>query len=220
MVPAAVEPAGLHIPDRIPVAVGIPLVRNRLIDEAADRIGIEEQRVATVVEGVDQEAEQVVVQHVERVAAQLGRHPFFRRRRIPAAARDVQVLLVEHHPGVRPLGGAGALVRKLLNEVRNRRDRLVDRLVQLPVDLQRRGEPDGAHGRLPAFPGDHRRRNGRRRTVDGNRGRGGLGGLRRRSAGRGRRRLGRNDDRIGQGSGPLPAPPSAPGQRGHGKPWW
>ena len=165
--PAAVEAAGPDVPHRVPVAVRVALVGDLLIDEAAQRVGVEEQRVAPVVEGVDQEAEQVVVQHVERVAAHLGGHPLARRCAVPAAAGHVEVLVVEQHPGVGALGGWRPLVRELLDEAGDRGDQRVDRLVELSVHAEPRGQPDGADGRLPALAGDHVRGNRRRRAVDG-----------------------------------------------------
>ena len=165
--PAAVEAGGPDVPHRVPVAVRIALVGDLEIRETAQRVGVEEQRVAPVVEGVDEEAEQVVVQQVERVAAHLGGHPLARWRAVPAAARDVEVLVVEHHPGVRALGGRCAIVRELLNEAGDRCDLRVDRLVEPPVHADSGGQPDGADGRLASLAGDHFRRNRRRRTVDG-----------------------------------------------------
>ena len=165
--PAAVEAVRLDVPHRVPVAVRIPLVGDLLIDESAERVRVEEERVAPVVERVDQEAEQVVVQHVAGVALHVGRRPFARRGAVPAAAGHVEVLLVEHHPGIGPLRRRRALVGELLDEVGDRRDVAVDRLVEPSVDAEPGRQPDGAHRRPTAVAGHHRRRNRRRRVVDG-----------------------------------------------------
>ncbi len=203
--PAAVEAPRLHVPHRVPVAVGVALVGDGLVDEAAGGVGVEEQGVAPVVERVDEEAEQVVVQHVERVAAHLGRRPLARRRAVPAAARDVEVLVVEHHPRLGALGGGRALVGQLLDEVGHRRHGLVDRLVEPPVDAQRGQQRDGAHGGLAAVAGDHRGRRRRGRAVDDDArlDRGELGRLARGGLGRGR---GREAEGRGQEGRRNPSP--------------
>ena len=58
---------------------------------------------------------------------------------------DVEVVVVEEDPRLGLLGGRLALLRFLLDEVRDRRDRRVDALVEPPVDAERRVEAHRPH---------------------------------------------------------------------------
>ena len=59
--PAAVEAAGPHVPHRVPVGVRVALVRELLVGAPAERVGVEHEAVAAVVERVEERAEVVVL---------------------------------------------------------------------------------------------------------------------------------------------------------------
>ena len=86
------------------------------------------------------------------------------------ARSDVDVIAVEGHPHLGLFGRRLATCRLHLDEIRHRRNRGVDRLVETAVDLERRGEAHGAH-RDPARPvaGDDCWRERRRRPLEGKR---------------------------------------------------
>ena len=87
-------------------------------------------------------------------------------------ARDVEVLAVEEDPDLGALGRRLALARLLLDEVADRPDRAVERLVEDAVDAQRRVDADGADGDAAVgIARHHRRRDGRGRAVEGDGGR-------------------------------------------------
>ena len=165
--PAAVEAAGAHVPDRIPVGVRVPLVGDLPIAEPADGVDPEGEAVPAVVEGVEHDDEPVVVDELERVALHLVGDPRRLGDRLVNAGRRVDRLVVEEDPGVGRLRGRGPFVGRLLNEAPERLDAGVDRLVEHAVQPQGRIEADGAH-RRPAggVAGDGGRRDRGGRTVD------------------------------------------------------
>jgi hypothetical protein len=58
--PAPLEPAGLDFPHGIPVAVPLTLVRDLAILSSTNRIGGEQHSIAPVVEGTEDEADEIV----------------------------------------------------------------------------------------------------------------------------------------------------------------
>ena len=165
--PAAVEAAGPHVPDRIPVGVGVALVGELLVRPCAERIGVEVEAVAAVVEGVEEDSEGVVLAKLVRVAPHLVGDPLALGRRIPDARRDVHVLVIEEDPRLGPLGRRRARVRHQLDEAADGRDRPVDGLVEHAVELDGLVQPDRTD-RHPALlvAVHHSRRDGRRRAID------------------------------------------------------
>ena len=163
--PAALEPAGADVPHRVPVAVGIALVRDPEVADRPQRVGcVEGDPVAPVVEGVERDPERVVLAKLGGVAPHLVRHPLAGRRRVPDPPPDVDVRLVEQDSTPRSSRSPGAFHRHLLNEVGDRGHRAVHRLVEPAVEAEAGGEADRAD-RRPALriPRDHRRRAGRGR---------------------------------------------------------
>ena len=70
------------------------------VEHAADRRDVEQEPVAPVVERVEQDAEVVVLPQVRAVAAHVVGDDALRMR-VPAPARDVDVLVVEEDPRLR-----------------------------------------------------------------------------------------------------------------------
>ena len=162
--PAAVEPSGPRVPDRVPVAVdAASLVRHLEVGETANRVDQECDAVAPVVEGVQQHRERIVLPQLNHVAAHLVRHPFIRRRGVVAACRDIDVLVVEQHPGFRPLAARLTFIRQLLDEVGDEPDVLEHRLVKLPVKADRLVHAGGPHRRAAVRVARHHRRGDRLR---------------------------------------------------------
>ena len=182
--PAALEAARARIPDRIPVVVGVALVGDLVVEEAADGRDHEREAVAPVVEGVDADAEIVVVDDLERVALHLVGDPLRLGHPGPQPRRHVDVFVVEEHPRLGALRGGRALDRELLHEAFDGRDGLVDAVVEHTVHPQGCVEPDCTDGGAPRFvAGDDVRADGRRRSVDyhgGSRGHGAEAGRLRR----------------------------------------
>ena len=202
--PAAVEAAGAHVPDGIPVGVGVPLVGDLLIAEPPDGIDAEGEAVPVVVEGVEDDDEPVVVDELERVPLHLVGDPRRLGNRLVDAGPHVDRLVVEEDPGVGRLRGRGPLVGRLLDEIAERLDGGVDRLVEHAVQLQGRVEADGAHRRPPVgVAGDGGRRDRGGGTVDaGRRVLRRRGPLRRgRRPGRGRQGEDEQHERGGEPSG-------------------
>ena len=197
--PAALEAPRAHVPHRVPVSIGIALVGDGEVSERAERVGVEGDPVAAVVERVEGDPERVVLAELGRVALHLVCHPRRRRGRVPHAGGDVDVRRVEQNPGFRSLAGRRPLVRLLLDEVVEGGDSPVRRFVEDAVQTNAGDQPDGADGG-PSLrvPGDDR--GGRRwhRAVGhpgrgGSSRRGGYGGRRLTRIGRARlkpRRLG------------------------------
>ena len=165
--PAAVEPSGPHIPDRVPVAVGIAFVGELLVGARPERVGVEVEPVAAVVERVEEGGERVVLAQLARVAPHLVGDPFALGRRIPHPGRDIYVRVVEHDPGLGLLGRSRPFHRHLLNEVADRGHLLIDRFVERAVDPNPRRQLDSPDRRAPRrVPVHDRGRDRRRRTVD------------------------------------------------------
>ena len=109
--PAVFEPGRPRVPDRGPVAVHVPLIHDEAVEEAADRVQVEEEGVPPVVEGVQDEAEVLVVVDAEVIAPHFGgEHPV--RLGVPAAAGDVEGVIVVEDPDLRPLGSGLAFERQ------------------------------------------------------------------------------------------------------------
>ena len=89
----------------------------------------------------------VALPHVRTIAAHLvGDH--LARLALPAAKRDVDIVVVERKPHFGLLGCRRALLRLLLNEVRNRGHAGVEGLVEETVNAKRRRHANGANGRV------------------------------------------------------------------------
>ena len=165
--PPAVEASRPHVPHRVPVAVGIPLVGDGEVAQRAQRVGVEADAVAPIAERVEDHPETVVVAELGRVAPHLVGHPLGRRRRVPHARADVDALRVERDPGLRALRGGRALVGHELNEVGDGPHAAVQRLVEQPVEPQAGCQLDGADGHAAlSVADDHLRRARPRRTAD------------------------------------------------------
>ena len=165
--PAAVEAAGPHVPDRVPVAVRIALVRELLVGAGTERIRIEVEAVAAVVEGVEEDGESVVLAELVGVAAHLVGDPLALGRGVPDPRGDVDVRLVEQDPRLGPLGRGRADVGHLLDEAGDGRHRRVDRLVEDAVEPDGFVETNRPHRRAPLLVACHHGRgDGRGRAVD------------------------------------------------------
>ena len=165
--PAAGEAAGADVPHRVPVAVGLTLVDDRVVGERAERAGVEHEAAAPVVEGVEADADVVVLPQRGAVAPVLVGDPLLGRRRVVDPRADVDVLVVEHQPHVGALAGRLPGGRHRLDEIAERRVLGVDGLVERAVDVERGRQPDGPHRGLAALvAGDGRGGDRGRRTVD------------------------------------------------------
>ena len=141
--PAALHHPALHPPDGVPVAVRVPLVGHLGVVEGAERVGLEQEAVPAVVEGVEDDLEAVVPPDPHVVPAHFARH---QRTRVLQIGGDVEVLRVVEHPDPGGLGRRGALVRLLLQETARRRHLFIDGIVEDAVHRDRLGEPEGAEG--------------------------------------------------------------------------
>ena len=156
--PAAVEAAGPHVPHRVPVGVRVALVRELLVGAPAERVGVEHEAVAAVVERVEERAEVVVLAELGGVAAHLVRNPLAPGRRVPHPGGDVDIRVVEHDPRLGRLGRGRAGVGNVLDEVGDRRHRLVDRLVEDAVEADALLETDRPYRGPPLLVTRHHRR--------------------------------------------------------------
>ena len=160
--PAALEPPGPRVPDRVPVEVR-GLVHDGIVDARAERVRVKDEPVPVVVECVERQPERVVLLHLERVAPVVVRDPFTLRRRVPALRRQVDVVGVVHHPDFGFLRRRFPLVWHLLDKIRERRHGLEDGFVEASVELKRLCKSSGADHCVPRrVPAHHV---GRRRTV-------------------------------------------------------
>ena len=147
--PALLEAAGLDVPDAVPRRV-LQVVGHRHVAQRAERIGLEQVAVAAIVERVDDEREVLVAEDVAVVAAQLVGDLAFGMA-VPAARRDIEVVVVEEDPRLGLLGGGLALLWFLLDEVGQRRDerRPARRAGRRRPAAPRAGPPAPSHRRAP-----------------------------------------------------------------------
>ena len=139
--PAVGRAACARVPHRVPVVVVLALARHFLVANGAERVGLEEPAAAAVVEGVEADRQVLIVEDGLAVAPHLAHHHPLGMR-VETARRDVQVVLVEHHPRFGALGRGLALVRLLLDELGGRNVVTVHRLVERTIELDRFTEPD------------------------------------------------------------------------------
>ena len=165
--PAAVETPGAHVPHRIPVDVRNALVYVLRVGPRAERVRVEVEAVAAIVERVEQHREGIVLAELARVAPHLVRHPLALGRRIPHARRHIHVVFVEEDPRLGPFGGRRARVGHQLNEARDRRNRPVHCFIEHAVEVDGAVEPCRAD-RHPALlvAVHHRRWNRSAWTID------------------------------------------------------
>ena len=147
--PALVVHRGLDVPDRVPIIIiRHPLVADALVAKRPERIGLEEEPVAAVVERIEHDSEVLVLENIPMVAAHLVYdHPL--GMAVPATRGDVDVLIVEKHPRFRFFGCRRPLVRLLLDEVADGRNARIGRVVELPIENDRFRDP-GCAQRHPA----------------------------------------------------------------------
>ena len=86
----------------------------------------------------------LVVAEAAGVAPQFVDDPLVRRSSVIAAAGDVDVLVIVHHPDVAALGRGLTEVGRDLDQSAERRFALIDILVEHAVELERRRELDRA----------------------------------------------------------------------------
>ena len=133
--PAAVEAAGLRRPTPDSSRCSARLRRRPSSRRAAERVGVEHEPAAAIVEGVEDDAEVIVLPQLVGVAAQLVGDPLLGRRRVPAPRGDVDVVVVEHHPDVGLLGRRLAVARRDLQQAAEAGELLVDLFVEAAVEL-------------------------------------------------------------------------------------
>jgi hypothetical protein len=110
------------------------------------------------VKGVQDDAEIVVLADVPPVAAHVVGDDA-RRLTVAAPGGDVEVLVVEQNPHEGRLRRELPLLRILLDEIGDCRQRAIDRLVEYRVDMRRFGDPHRAHGDAAFLvPHFHRRK--------------------------------------------------------------
>ena len=148
--PALLETAGSDIPHGVPVHVRRPLVGDGRIEQAAERVRHEVERVAPVVEGVQHDREGFVAEKPAGVALHLVRDDPIGVG-APAPRGHIQGVAVEHHPNFGLVGGGRALVRFLLDEIGDRLDVAIDAFVQLAIELERGVETGRAHRHPPLW---------------------------------------------------------------------
>ena len=164
--PAVGQPPGPHPPDSVPVGVRVPLVGDLGVVERARRVGVKQDAVPTVVEGVEDDRETVTPADVAVVATHLVCPQQFRVFLFQVGG-DVEAVGVVEHPDAGRFGDRGPLVGLLLHEPFGGRHLVVDGIVEHPVHGERFGESEGAD-RDPAIgvPADRLVRRGRRRAED------------------------------------------------------
>ena len=165
--PPPLEAPGLHLPDRVPVAIPLPLVRHLSVLSCAQSIHDKVERVAAILKGVEAHRHDVVpLPHVRTVAAHIVGDESIRFT-LPAAERDVDIVLVECHPHFGLLSRRLTLLRLLLNEVRNRRYGAVERLIEGAVNPDGCRRSDRANGGTAGHvAGDDGRRDWWCRSVE------------------------------------------------------
>jgi hypothetical protein len=130
------------MPDGVPVAVGILLVRHLGVPKRPERIRLEQEPVSPVVEGIEDDGEILVIEDPAIVPPHLVRdHPL--GLGVPEACREIDVGVVEEHPDFGSLRLGHPLARLLLDKARDRGDVQIEALLESPVDLDRLLQPDG-----------------------------------------------------------------------------
>ena len=96
---------------------------------------VKKDTVAPVVERIDHEAQAFVLGHAAGIPSHfVDDHSL--RMALPAATRDVDVVVVEQNPDLRLLGRRRAFEGFTLDEVRCREHVAVDRFIELAVESQ------------------------------------------------------------------------------------
>ena len=148
-----------EIPDRVAVTVPVAFVGVLAVRASADRVEIEIDAVAPVVERVEREPEAFVLADAAAVAAHLVHdHPV--GLALERAQRNVDVVAVERDPDLGPLGGGLAGSGLRLDEIGNRRRRAcrAPRRAARPRGAAPSGRPHG--------PWSARSRRARRSPAD------------------------------------------------------
>ena len=134
--PAFGETGRFDVPHRVPVRVDVALASNLSVVQRAERIGVEQKAVATIVERVENDGEIVVVKNAASVASQLVGHDLLGVG-VPVARRHVDVLVIEEDPDFGFLSRRLALVRLLLDESADGWDAAVDVLLEPSIQGDR-----------------------------------------------------------------------------------
>ena len=140
--PAAFEPGRLCLPNPVPVEVR-PVVGARTVAKTAGRRHRKQRPRAAIKERVEQDGDMVLRRHVGAVAAHVVGDDALGVL-VPAAAGEIDVPVVEHHPHLGAFGNGRAGLRLLLNEVGKGGDSGVNLLVQPAVEQNRLGDARGA----------------------------------------------------------------------------
>ena len=157
--PAAIEASGLGLPHGIPIAAVLPIVHHRPVGSAAERVHRERERGAPVVEGVEDERDEIVaLPAAGAVAPHLGGDQRVHVG-VPHLERHIDMVLVKGDPCFGAFGGRLAAVGLDLDEIRDRTDVAIERLVECAVDAQRLADPHRTQGRATlSVAGDDLRR--------------------------------------------------------------
>src|SRR5439155_11336425 len=144
--PALLETSNLHVPDRIPIGVVLAVVGNLAVASAAKRVDREEGAVSPVVERVEDKADVVIAREDGGVVAtHLGGHQPLGVA-FPAPEGDIHLITVKEEPDLRFLGGRGAFLRILLDEIRHRWNARVNFFIEHSIELKRGGETHSTNG--------------------------------------------------------------------------
>jgi hypothetical protein len=142
--PAALEAPGLHPPYRVPVAEILPFVDHLPVHASTQRVDDEDDRVAAVVEGVEDERHDVIARPLHgAVAAHLGGHQAVHVV-VVALERHVDVVVVEGQPGLGAGPGRLAGSRLHLCVAAHPGHVPIQRLGQVAVGEKRLVHTDGA----------------------------------------------------------------------------
>ena len=132
--PAVLEPRGSDVPHRAPGQI-LPRFGYGAVALPAKQIRLKQVSSAPVIKRIDEYAKILVLQNAARVPPHfVGDHAI--RLGVPVARGDIQVVIVEKHPGLGPLGAGFPVVGFLLDEPGDREDLAVVRLVQAAVHVQ------------------------------------------------------------------------------------
>ena len=158
------ESAGAHIPYWIPVAVRIAFVGDGKVADTTERIGEERDGVASVVEGIQENPEGVVVTYLRRVAPHFSCDPLGGWGGVPDPRSDEETRVIEHDGA---FGGRYSLIRHSLNEIRDCGNLAVDWFVEATAELETVGKPERPDCRTATAVACHRGwRYGRRWSVN------------------------------------------------------